>query len=188
MIFHHDLWPIAAATAPVVALAAIVSLTDALKENADSVGEGVRMQQEAVAEHYDGVDEAIRAGGDIQAAQDKPMPPNDALGKELIKYSGRLTARLFGIGVFNLAVQAFVLTASLVSVVHSGDFVSPWLAVGFAVGGLLLLLVSALGAFSLRLTRTQKLREEQDNKRDAQAARSAEQAKGPTPSAAAPSR
>jgi hypothetical protein len=39
-LFHNDLRVIAGTTAPVVGLAAIVSLTDSLRENGDSIDAG----------------------------------------------------------------------------------------------------------------------------------------------------
>jgi hypothetical protein len=156
-VFHESLWVIAGTTAPVVALAAIVSLMDGLRENADSVTEGIRIQQNAIGKHYDAVIEATFTGQDVQAAYDRPIPDR---GDKLSNGSGRLSLWLFRIGVLNLLLQAALLAVSLVSIEDAANLVWPWLAMAWTVGGLVLLTVSALGAFQLRQLRTEALRSE----------------------------
>jgi hypothetical protein len=152
VLSHKDLWVIAGTTAPVVGLAAIVSLTDALRENGDSINAGVRIQLDDIEEHYRAVDIAIKTAGDIQAAMDSPYPNHDR-ADQLMNDSRKWALRLFAVGALNLIVQAALLAVSLVSIADDTDLVPTPYAIAAAVGGLVLLTVSAFGALYLRLER-----------------------------------
>lgn len=132
VIPHKDLWVIAGTTAPVVALAAIVSLTDALRENGDSINAGVRIKLNDINEHYDAAQKAINTEQNIQAAFERPIPDR---GDRLMDDSRRWTLILFGVGALNLIVQATLLAISLVSIADDTDLVPTSYAIAAAVGG-----------------------------------------------------
>jgi hypothetical protein len=150
--FPHDFWLVAGTAAPVVALAAVVSLGDALKESASSESVALRWWRAGLVETT--VSE-MAAKPDLST--DQPGINSLAALDEFTKDSKSLANALVVVGLFNLVLQAALLAFSLVSLLNDSNVVPPWFAITAAVGGLLLLAIAALGAVSLRATRMRAL-------------------------------
>jgi hypothetical protein len=124
MAFHDGFWLVAGTAAPVVALAVVVSLGDAAKEYVASV-----LQDP----------DALRAGRPARWWFNRSTFP--------------VYAVVFYCALFNLFLQAGLLAVSLVSLAGDANSVPTWLAIVAAVGGLVLLAISAFGAVLLSVTR-----------------------------------
>lgn len=135
MAFHEGFWLVAGTAAPVVALAAVVSIGDALREGIASIAEATPL-----------LDAQANSAGRLK-------------GDRLTSTTTRAARRLYALGLSNLFLQAALLAVSLVSLADDANLVPPWIAIVAAVGGLLLLAFSALGAVQLRWTRMNALAE-----------------------------
>ena len=131
-----DFWLVAGTAAPVVALAAVVSLGDAQREHIASIGKATALIYGEESSGDDRIKGMVLTNKTIKAAK-----------------------RLYSIGLANVWLQAALLAVSLVSLARKGNLVPPWIAIVAAVGGLLLLAYSALGAVQLRWTRMNELAE-----------------------------
>jgi hypothetical protein len=118
--FHESFWVVTGTAAPVIALAAIVSLADADREFMGFL---------------------VTALSDFERI--KPFMNRAAFTGIWIGVSGLL----------NLLLQATLLTISLVSLAEDVNSVPPWSAIAMAVGGVILLAVSAWGAVTLHVFR-----------------------------------
>jgi hypothetical protein len=133
---HEGFWLVAGTAAPVIALAAVVTLGETLRENIASIAEAMPLL-------------------DAQSNSADRLK-----GDRLTTATIRATKQLYAIGLSNLLLQAALLAVSLVSLADDANLVPPWIAIVAAVGGLLLLLAfSALGAVQLRWTRMNALAE-----------------------------
>jgi hypothetical protein len=130
--FHEGFWLITGTAAPVVALAAVVSLADAGTVHLDAMSAAVSKVRSAPTERIVDYWKWSRSFSDSITA---------------------FVALLALIGLFNLFLQAALLTVSLVSVADGDNLVPPWLAIVAAVGGLLLLIVSSFGVYGMRRLR-----------------------------------
>ena len=146
MAFHEGFWVVTGTAAPIIALAAVVSLAEAERD------------------YYNTLASAVRAVSRMPGGEKLANSPDDTPDVTRIKIIVRvLTASqrveplsktltwLATFGVVNLILQAALLAISLVSLAGAANLLSPWLAIVAAVGGLLLLAASSLGVVYLRL-------------------------------------
>ena len=125
MAFHEGFWLVAGTAAPVVALAAVVTLGETLRENIASIAEAMPL-----------LDAQVNSADRLK-------------GSRLTTTTIRATKQLYAVGLSNVLLQAALLAVSLVSLADDANLVPPWIAIVAAVGGLLLLAFSALGAVQL---------------------------------------
>jgi len=141
---NADFWLVAGTAAPVVALATVVSLGEALREGANTAAEA------AQAFHDLGVTETEAEAFRAKALADRrPVP--ELTSEQFRKHSNEVWLRLVWVGLANLILQGALLAVSLVSLTDGANLVPPWIAIVAAVGGLLLLAIGALGAARLRM-------------------------------------
>jgi hypothetical protein len=145
--FHETFWAVAGGTAPVIALAVVVSLGDLLKESGTWWTAAERRQDIVQIKYYE------------SAARDNVESIHEsAVRTTYLKHTiATYTARIVAVGLFNLLMQAALLAVSLVSLAESANLVPSWLAVAAAIAGLLLLAVSSFGVVYLRWHRPQSL-------------------------------
>ena len=124
MAFHEGFWVVTGTAAPVVALAAVVSLSDAGGPGFLTVKVDPRM-----------------------------LPLDKAFAYAFVEASARIARWVAWVSLFNLLLLTALLAVCLVSLAGSVNLVPPWLAIGAAVAGLLLLAVSSFGVVLVRALR-----------------------------------
>jgi hypothetical protein len=129
--FHEGFWVVTGTAAPVIALAAVVSLAEAGRT------------------FYLSEDPSVDAIDDVGLGGFPTANAFLALDRSLSLATTAMWIAAFGI--VNLLLQTALLAVSLVSLADEVSLVPSWLAVVAAVGGLLLLAVSSLGTVLLRL-------------------------------------
>ena len=148
---NADFWVVAGTAAPVVALAAVVSLGDGLRTNTEAFGEALQALRDS---QRVGVLQDRETQAEIEANAAR-VPADRREVSELAtdqfrKDAAKATTWLIGIGLANLFLQAGLLAVALVSLTDGASLVQPWIAIVAAVGGLVLLAIGALRAAHLR--------------------------------------
>lgn len=126
MTFHETFWVVTGSTAPVIALAAIISAKDIAHDTGvitDPVGE-------LVAAHVTGP---------------KMEQAHSYYRRWALVGYGQWLAQLV-----NVCLQALLLTVSLLSIAYQRNVLPVWVGVAVAVGGVVLLAVTGVGILAAR--------------------------------------
>jgi hypothetical protein len=118
VVFHETFWVVTGTAAPVIALAAVVSVND--------LGNETGRLEEAL----DRASEAFRGSAEIEAMMSgRPSPI-------------RLVNLLARLQTLNILLQALLLTVSLVSIDFQRNLVPVWISVLIPVVGVVLLMLA----------------------------------------------
>ena len=142
--YHESFWIAASAVAPVIALAAVVAMSDAASIMGEARRAEYSMRMSRILAGARLLDEAYRR--DLAAAQQDRVAEGEARGAgkwSLIAWLGTL---------LNLAIQAALLAVSLWALAYHEDVIRPWVAIIPAIGGIVLLACIALVAAEQRYT------------------------------------
>lgn len=137
MTFHDTFWLVAGTAAPVVALAAAVSLTE------------VNRQQRRM------IDDLVVAGLATYEPEPKRSPPGTGIATYLWLSQ-----------IVNVVAQAFLLAIALLSIDYQRNVVAALIAVVIPVAGVLVIAASGIGIWRARAVADRAIRHASDGRKD----------------------
>ena len=170
MTYHESFWIAASAVAPVIALAAVVAMSDAASIMGEARRAEYSMRMSRILAGARLLDEAYRR--DLAAAQqdrvaegeapdpvldrategEVPDPERDRAAEGEARGAGKWSLIAWLGTLLNLAIQAALLAVSLWALAYHEDVIRPWVAIIPAIGGIVLLACIALVAAEQRYT------------------------------------
>ena len=140
MTFHDTLWVVTGTAAPVIALAAILSLSEVNRAYSGLLHTDGSLQTEI----FD-VEDALEAAGktNVEQALEATRKTNlENLQKNLDRCNKKIMSRVqpqLGFQLVNILLQAALLAISLLAAEYQSDVLPLWIATGIPVVGVLLL-------------------------------------------------
>lgn len=158
--YHEAFWIAASAVAPVIALAAVVAMSDTLSILGDATRAlaSIEYSRRVASIEADYQAELAKIQPDRVAEGEAPgKAPDDVLDSVAASEAqdARKWSLIAGAGtLLNLAIQAFLLAVSLWALAYHHDVILPWAAIILGIGGIVFLagtgLITAVQRFNLQ--------------------------------------